>query len=53
MNIEDLRELGLFGGLTDGQLAELATAGTEVPIVFEDRRAGKSKMSSHIFSFLK
>ncbi len=32
MRAADLRPLGLFDGLTDDQLAELAEAGTEVPI---------------------
>jgi len=32
MRAADLRPLGLFDGLTDEQLAELAEAGTEVPI---------------------
>jgi signal transduction histidine kinase len=32
MRLDDLRGLGLFDGLTDQQLAELADAGAEVPV---------------------
>jgi signal transduction histidine kinase len=32
MRVDDVRGLGLFDGLTDGQLGDLVTAGDEVPI---------------------
>jgi len=32
MRVDDLRPLGIFDGLTDGQLAELVEGGTEVPV---------------------
>ena len=32
MRVDDLRPLGIFDGLTDGQLAELVDGGTEVPV---------------------
>jgi signal transduction histidine kinase len=32
MRVDELRPLPIFEGLTDGQLAELAEAGTEVPV---------------------
>ena len=32
MDLDDLRPLPIFDGLTDGQLAELAAGGTEVPV---------------------
>ena len=32
MRVEDLRPLPIFEGLTDGQMAELLEAGTEVPV---------------------
>jgi hypothetical protein len=33
MLVSDLRALGIFDGLTDGQLAELLAGGTEVAVV--------------------
>ena len=32
MDLDDLRPLPIFDGLTDGQLAELVEGGTEVPV---------------------